>query len=317
MSELAERLLIVFIDVILPLIIGYYFNKYNIVSIKTCNLLLKLNIRLIITVVGFGSFWLINIDSNLFLLAFIGIVPCSIIPGILAYFYAQKNIKNLPTRSSYILSSMLSNTGTLGGLCAFIAMGQLAYAYVQVVAMAQNIFTLMYNFPLAEYFHQKCIAGNKAKFKPNWRSIIFSWNQIGLISMFIGAIFNLYHIPRPDLFDPIFNSFVHLSAWCGILPVGYLLNFKAAKVYKYITFSLFPVRFLLIPLICYFITNLFTNDPIILSVVTLMGLCPIGVNSIVITQLYQLNVRLAEAAFINSTAMFLFIIYPLFLVFIL
>ena len=38
------------------------------------------------------------------------------------------------------------STGILGGLCAYIAMGQLAYAYVQVIAMVQNIFTLSFCF---------------------------------------------------------------------------------------------------------------------------------------------------------------------------
>ena len=65
MSETFYRLLFIFIDVILPLTIGYYFHKYKIISLNTCNFLLKLNIRFIMIITGLGSFWLIKIDQNL------------------------------------------------------------------------------------------------------------------------------------------------------------------------------------------------------------------------------------------------------------
>lgn len=317
MSETLYRLLYIFIDVILPLAIGYYLHKYKLISINTCNLLLKLNIRFIMIITGLGSFWLIKIDQNLFLLAFVGIILISALPGLLAFPYASHKIKNIRNNGAYLLSSMLSNTGILGGLCAYIAMGQLAYAYVQVIAMVQNIFTLSFCFPLAEYFHQKFIAGSKAKFQPHWRSILLSWNQIGLISMLIGAILNIYEIPRPDIFDPIFNASVHLGAWFGILPVGYLLNFKAARLYKYIALTIVPVRFFIIPILAYSSATFFTNDILLISVITLISMCPIGINSVVVTQLYKLNTSIAEAIFLITTIIFIFIAYPLFLIFLL
>lgn len=315
MSETLTRLLFLFIDVIMPLAVGYYLHKYNIVTIRFCNLLLKLNVRFIVVVLGLGSFWLVNIDENFMFLVFIGIVLCSIIPGLLAYPYANKKIKNLQTSSSYLIGSMLSNTGTLGGLCGFIAMGQMSFAYIQVMAMAQNIFTLLFCFPLAEYFHQKCVATNAkdVKFHPQWRAILFSWNQIGLISMTIGIILNLNNVPRPVVFDPIFNSFVHIGAWCGILPVGYLLNFKAAKLYGKIALTYFPVRFVIIPILCYLTAISFTDDKLLIASITLIGACPIGINATVVSQLYQLNTKLTEAAFLITTLGFVLVVYPLFL----
>lgn len=314
MSETFYRLLFIFIDVILPLTIGYYFHKYKIISLNTCNFLLKLNIRFIMIITGLGSFWLIKIDQNLFLLAFVGIILISALPGLLACPYVNWRLgKNIRNSGAYLLSSMLSNTGILGGLCAYIAMGQLAYAYVQVIAMAQNIFTLSFCFPLAEYFHQKFTAGSKAKFQPHWRSILISWNQIGLLSMFVGAILNIYEVPRPDIFDPIFNASVHLGAWFGILPVGYLLNFKAARLYKYLALTIVPVRFLIIPVLSFITASLFTDNALLISVITLIGMCPIGINSVVVTQLYKLNTSIAEAIFLITTIIFIFIAYPIFL----
>ena len=245
-------------------------------------------------------------------MAFVGIFLCSVLPGLFAYPYAHSKIRNLRSNGAYLISSTLSNTGILGGLCAFIALGQLAYAYVQVIGMAQNLFTLILGFPLAEYFHQKIKAGPKTvKFHPHWRSILISWNQIGLISMIIGAILNI-NTQRSTV---VFNAFIHIGAWCGILPVGYLLNFKAARIYKYIASSVIPIRFIIIPILSYFIANQFTDDTLLISIITLITACPIGINAIVVTQLYKLNTSIAEAMFLITTAVFIFIIYPLFLLF--
>ena len=125
-------------------------------------------------------------------------------------------------------------------------------------------FYTFFFFPLAEYFHQKFTAGSKAKFQPHWRSILISWNQIGLLSMFVGAILNIYEVPRPDIFDPIFNASVHLGAWFGILPVGYLLNFKAARLYRYLALTIVPVRFLIIPVLSFITASLFTDNTLLI-----------------------------------------------------
>lgn len=312
-----SHLFFLFIDVILPLIIGYNLKRYSIISIKTCNLILKINVRFILVFLSLGSFWLVTIDEHFVWLIFIGIILCSIIPGIFAYPFAKYKMHNLPSRSAYLIGSMLSNTGTLGGLCGFIAMGQMAFAYIQIMSMAQNIFTLIFAFPLAEFFHQKCVVADNAqvKFQPKWRSILVSWNQLGLIGMSAGIILNLNGIMRPEFFYPMFNSLVHIGAWCGILPVGYLLNFTVAKRYSKIALTYFPIRFLLIPILCYLTAISFTDDRILIASITLTGACPTGINAIIVSQLYQLDTDITQASFLITTLGFILAIYPLFLYF--
>ena len=63
-----------------------------------------------------------------------------------------------------------------------------------------------------------------------------------------------------------------------------------------------------------FITaSLFTDNALLISVITLIGMCPIGINSVVVTQLYKLNTSIAEAIFLITTIIFIFIAYPIFL----
>lgn len=69
------------------------------------------------------------------------------------------------------------------------------------------------------------------------------------------------------------------------------------------------------PILSYFIAKQFTDDTLLISIITLITACPIGINAIVVTQLYKLNTSIAEAMFLITTAVFIFIIYPLFLLF--
>ena len=60
-------------------------------------------------------------------MAFVGIILISALPGLLAYPYVNWRLgKNIRNSGAYLLSSMLSNTGILGGLCAYIAMGAIS-----------------------------------------------------------------------------------------------------------------------------------------------------------------------------------------------
>ena len=148
MSETFYRLLFIFIDVILPLTIGYYFHKYKIISLNTCNFLLKIKYPF-----HYDNHWTWQflVDKNRPKFIFIGIrrnYPHFSTSRIISLSICKLATwqKIYAIAGAYLLSSMLSNTGILGGLCAYIAMGQLAYAYVQVIAMAQNIFTLSFLF---------------------------------------------------------------------------------------------------------------------------------------------------------------------------
>ncbi|MBB5337229.1 AEC family transporter [Pectinatus brassicae] len=309
MNEASTRIIYIFIDLILPLILGYILHQKKWMKIETCNLLLKLNIRFIATILACGSFWLMKIDSNFFIIPIYGILVC-LIPGILSYPLARQ-LNKPRSEGAFLLTGYLSNIGTLIGLCGFVLYGEIGFAYVQSVAIFQNLFTLLVCIPMAGYYQQLAQAQSQTiHFRPQWRSILVSWNQLALLGMLLGFFLSINNVPRPIFFSPIFDSFIHIGAWIGMLPIGFLINFSAIKIYLRNSLYMLPIKFIILPTVTYILFTFLTDNKMLINIMTLMGAAPAAINSIALCQLYKLNVNMATAIFMITTAVFFLIVFP-------
>lgn len=157
------RLGLVFVDIVLPLLTGYLLKTHNIISQKTCSRLILFNVVVLYTFINFISFWGLELSASLLWLP-IASIFLTIIPGIISYLFFAGAFKDELDRGAYIISSMLSNIGTLSGLSAFILFGEPGFAYVQLVAAPQNCLMVAICFPLARYFvarHDAQLAGTR------------------------------------------------------------------------------------------------------------------------------------------------------------
>lgn len=315
MDQANTPIIYIFIDLILPLIIGYILHKKQWMSINTCNMLLKLNIRVVSTVLALGSFWLMSINTKFLSMPVYGILVC-LIPGFLSY-PLSRHLKNPCSEGSFLLTGYLSNIGTLVGLCCFVLYGELGFAYVQAVAIFQNIFTLLICIPMAGYYKQLANAkASSIRFRPQWREIFISWNQMALIGVIIGFFLSINNVPRPAGFSIVFDSLVHIGAWIGMLPIGFLIKFSAVRIYLREALVMLPIKFVILPVLTYIAFNLISDDKIFINTMTLLGAAPAAINSIAISQLYKLNTDMATAIFMVTTAVFFIIVFPVFYLFI-
>lgn len=304
------RFLYVFTDLILPLVVGYYMHKHKLIDGKICNKLISFNIIVICTILSILSFWVLPLTAQLIWLPLFGII-LSIIPGVISYIFVAHRYKNYLERGSYLASAMLSNLGTLGGLCAFILYGEIGFAYVQMVGLFQNIVLLLFCFPMAQYYYQqqKNIA-NGQRMKLDLRQLFINWNQLPIIGMAIGMAFYLLAVPRPPILGTVFESMVHVGAWLALLPVGYLIDFAAAQKYYRRIIDLLPIKFIITPILVYLIIIHLFDDQIILGTMILLATTPTAINAVVTARLFKLNVDLSIAAFILTTAIYLLVVFP-------
>lgn len=315
MEQANSRIIFIFVDLLLPLFVGYVLHKKNWMKMETCNLLLKLNIRFIATVLAFGSFWLMQINTGFLVFPIYGILVC-LVPGIISYPLGR-HIRNPRSEGAFLLTGYLSNIGTLVGLCAFVFYGEMGFAYVQAVATFQNVFTLLVCIPMAGYYQQMARAQHAAKhFCPQWREILISWNQLALVGVVMGLCFSVLGIERPAIFYPLFDSMIHIGAWIGMLPIGFLIKFSTVKIYVKQSLQMVSIKFIILPILSYLSFSLVSNDKMFVNTMTLIGSSPAAINSIAISQLYKLNTNMATAIFMITTALFFVIILPLFYLFV-
>lgn len=307
------RILFIFTDLILPMVIGYWLKKSNKMTVKQCNWLIRFGIIVIFTILSLLSFWVLPLRMELALLPIYGVIVALIPMGIVYGMGRYKKFDDLMEQGSYIITAIPSNIGTMGGLCAFILYGEIGFAYAQMVGVFQNLVMLFICFPLGYYFRFRTQNGGKLSFLSiDWRHLILNWNQISVLGMFVGILLYSLDIPRPAVLGNLFQALVHVGAWFALVPMGYLLDFSHIKKYYVRTLDLIPIKMIITPAILYAIATLFTTDPVVLGSILIFMATPCAINALITVRLYDLNVDLSMAPFISTIGIYILVMFPLF-----
>ena len=198
MNDTLLRIALLLIDTIVPISLGYILHKKGIVTQEGTKKVFTFNVRVVFTVLAVISFWSLHIGPAIFWVPVIALVIT-----FLPYFIMMAATKKNPDpreRGALVTAGMLGNTGTLGGLVCYLLLGPAAFAYVQIVAVIQNVLLITFNFPVAQKFHDMAVAGEgKAPMKKrSFSELFFTWNQVALIGMIVGAGLSLAHVPQPE-----------------------------------------------------------------------------------------------------------------------
>lgn len=306
---IAIKLAYLFLDLLFPLALGYSFRSQPWFSEKICNQMIKINILILCTVLSLLSFWVLPLKTELIWLPLFGVL-LSFIPGLPAYWRSHHKYQSDLETGSYLASAMLSNVGTLGGICVFALFGEVAFAYSQIVAMFQNLVLFLFCFPMAQYYRGRenpCACGRQL----NFAALFFNHNQLPVLGLIAGMLFYICDVPRPAFLDQVFTPLVHISAWTALIPVGFSIDFSAMRRYYRSILDLVPIKFVITPLVSYFIARYLFTDPVVLGTILVLASVPTGINAIVTARLYDLNLHVSGAAFVLTTAVFLIVIYPL------
>ncbi|MEG6584340.1 AEC family transporter [Dendrosporobacter sp. 1207_IL3150] len=309
LMDIKHKLIYFAIDLILPIAIGYLCKYQKRLGENFFNKLILNNILVVYPALSMLSFWVLPLKADLVWLPVLGLAM-GVIPGVIAYFIAERKYNSDLDRGSYVMSAILSNLGTIGGLCVFLLYGETGYAYQQLVVLFQYILMFMFCYPLAQYYYQKSQKG-KVENKISVKAVLFSRNQLAVVGIMCGVALQAANVERPELLGMIFNPLVHFGAWTALIPVGYSVDFgKLREQYRSII-DLIPLKFIVTPVITYSLARLVISDPIMLNSILVLSCTPTAVNAVITSRIYGLNLHISVAAFILTTLIFLMVIYPI------
>lgn len=303
-----SRFFIVFADILLPLLLGMVLRRWGL-SREILRMVIKANVVCVATFLSLVSFWTVHVTRELLWLP-ISILPICFIPVLLFYGFQKNRFTNPLDQGSYMISMMLGNIGTLAGLCAYVLFGEKGFAYVQLIAVPQILVIVLYCFPMAQRFYE-IGTGSGEKGKPNFLRLLLTPNQLPALGVAAGLLLSGLHVERPEAVGTLFTVLIHVSAWMGMMPVGYDLRLGSVGTYALKLWPIFPVKFILLPAILYGLTILFVKDPAMITCVVLSASAPTAIFAVAASQLYGLNVDMAESSFVTTTLAFLFVLYPL------
>ena len=311
MDEINARLVYLFTDLIVPLIVGYLLYQRQMLSDTTVNRLIRINVVVFFTLLSFFSFWALPLTQDLLILpAFFAFII--LFPGFLSWRFLGRRFHSPIDRGTHLISALLSNIGTLGGICAYILYGERGFAYAQIGGACQNLVLVLLAFPIAQYYYLlHKTHGRTARLEGRgFLGLLISWNQLSILGMAAGLALNAADITRPPILSEAFSYIIHVSAWFAMLPVGSLINFRRARRFFYLTLDMIFLRFLVVPFVTFAAARLLISDPIVQNALVIFASVPAAINATLTARLYQLNVDYTIAVFLVTTVLYLTILFP-------
>lgn len=311
MDEINARLVYLFTDLILPLIVGYLLYQRQMLSDTIVNRLIRINVVVFFTLLSFFSFWALPLTQDLLILpAFFAFII--LFPGFLSWRFLGRRFHSPIDRGTHLISALLSNIGTLGGICAYIIYGERGFAYAQIGGACQNLVLVLLAFPIAQYYYLlHKTHGRTARLEGRgFLGLLISWNQLSILGMAAGLALNAADITRPPILSEAFSYIIHVSAWFAMLPVGSLINFRRARRFVYLTLDMILLRFLVVPLVAFLAARIFISDPIVQNALVIFASVPAAINATLTARLYHLNVDYTIAVFLVTTVLYLTILFP-------
>ncbi|EFF66059.1 transporter, auxin efflux carrier (AEC) family protein [Selenomonas noxia ATCC 43541] len=311
MNEINTRLIYLGTDLILPLIVGYLLYQRRLLSDAAVNLLIRINVVVFFTLLSLFSFWALPLTRDLVILpVFFAFII--LFPGFISWRFLGRRFHSPIDRGTHLISALLSNIGTLGGICAYIIYGERGFAYAQIGGACQNLILVLLAFPAAQYYyllHKN--RGRRARLEGRgFFGLLVSWNQISILGMAAGLLLNAGGVVRPPVLSDAFGCLIHVSAWFAMLPVGSLINFRRARHFVYLTLDMIFLRFLLVPLVTFFAARLIISDPLVRNALVIFASVPAAINATLTARLYQLNVDYTIAVFLVTTVLYLIVLFP-------
>ena len=145
MDEVNARLVYLLTDLILPLIVGYLLYQRHLLSDAAVNRLIRINVIVFFTLLSLFSFWALPLTRDLLMLpAFFAFII--LFPGFISWRFLGRRFHSPIDRGTHLISALLSNIGTLGGICAYIIYGERGFAYAQIGGACQNLVLVLLAF---------------------------------------------------------------------------------------------------------------------------------------------------------------------------
>lgn len=304
-----SRFFVVFADILLPLALGMALRRWGL-SRNILRLIIKANVVGVASFLSLVSFWSVHVTRELLWLP-VSILPICFLPVLIFYLFQKNRFTNPLDQGSYLISMMLGNIGTLAGLCAYVLYGEVGFAYVQLIAVPQILVIVLFCFPMAQRYYEMGSAQGKRGERTQFIKLLLTPNQLPALGVAAGLLLSGYQVERPEAVGTLFTLLIHVSAWMGMMPVGYDLHLSSVGTWAFRLWPIFPVKFIFLPAVLYGLTRLFVSDPAMITCVILSAGAPTAIFAVAASQLYGLNVDMAESSFVTTTLVFLFILYPL------
>ncbi|MFA7108715.1 MAG: hypothetical protein WC162_06190, partial [Sphaerochaetaceae bacterium] len=137
---------------------------------------------------------------------------------------------------------------------------------------------------------------------------------VAIASILVGLFLNVLKIPRPAFYSNLNSIVIPLASLLLLISIGMAMKFSKIKAYIKPAVIISGIKFLLVPFIITGIAfllgfgNIYNGLP--LKVILILSSMPVGFIALVPPSIYDLDIDLANASWMVTTAL-LVIVIPL------
>lgn len=314
-----QKLLISLLIIFFGLIIGYIIQRLILLGkIKTKYTLEKqrkflqiVALLILNPIASVGAIWDINLNSiNIILLPVIGSI--AILIGGFSSLVLIKILKlERKQAGAFFSCGAMTNIGSIGALIVFIFLGEHAFAFVPMYKLFEPVIYYSLWFPIAKSYS----LDNSKNSKENiFKLLKDPFILITLFSITLGFILNATNLERPSFYADLNSIIIPFASLLLLASIGMAMKFSKIKKYLKPSLQISFLKFLLVPFftttIAYFLNLGSFDNGLILKVIIILSSMPVGFTALVPPSIYNLDLDLANALWMVTTAL-LAVVIPL------
>lgn len=275
------------------------------------------------TVVSFLAIWVLKFTVELSSLPVMGLIILASGVGISAAIARWLKMSR-PVAGAFVLASGASNLGfTMGGFVNFALFGEQGLAVAAMYTIYWEVGMALVLYPVARHYGHAAGA-------PLWKLILANFRDprcLPLLAAVIGLTLNLAGVSRPAVVDSRLigsNTIIDLliigGAVLGFFTTGVRLHFEHILTHRWLYPIVGAVKFIFLPAVGAVLVGLMwlAGTPLVRpleapawKVVLVQASTPTAIYAVVLSNLFNLDDKLASVIFVVNTAMYLLIVLPI------
>jgi hypothetical protein len=200
-----------------------------------------------------------------------------------------------PQAGIFITSALFSNLGFLGAFVAFALLGEVAFGLATLYLMFFNPTFYALGFSFAKRFGEGSIHSSSAD---AYRDELRLYPFIGIC---LGLLFSLAKIPRPDFLVTVNSVLIPIDTAIYLTAIGSQLHMEPLRRWLNPCFAMSLIKFVYSPLVALGLIYVFRIEGMSRFVVLLQAAMPVGISSLMLSLLFELDHKLASALWFFTT----------------
>jgi predicted permease len=273
-------------------------------------LLQKIGLLVFMPVSFVAAVWIVSfVDLKLAALPLIGLLAL-LAGGVLGLGSARLLGRRGPQAGTLYCCGSFTNIGSIGALVAFVFLGEEGFGLVALYKMFEEISYYTIGFPVARYYSGDT---QGAGFADRLRKIAQDpFVRAAVLAFCCGLVLNLSGLERPAFFAALNSFLVPAGTFVLLISIGLGMRFSSVTDYWREGLAVSLIKFLMVPALVFALASLLgfgaIDGGLPLKAVLIASSMPVAFTALVAASVFELDLDLANACWLISTAALVVII---------